>query len=122
MNETGKNIVQQLFGVTSLAEVSPSLIEQTVTKYPYFGTAQFLLAKKLKGANDHNSDAQIQKAALHFTNPFWLNYLLHENEIAEADDVIISHTEESFVNPSEEVFEKSTSVEPLIEDSLDLTN
>jgi hypothetical protein len=121
MNETGKNIVQQLFGVTSLAEVSPSLIEQTVSKYPYFGTAQFLLAKKLKGANAHNSDAQIQKAALHFTNPFWLNYLLHENEIAEADNVI-SNSEESFINASDEVFEKPVSVEPVIEDSLGATS
>jgi len=98
MNETGKNIVQQLFGVTSLAEVSPSLIEQTISKYPYFGAAQFLLAKKLKDANDRNSNAQIQKAALHFTNPFWLNYLLHENEIAEADDEVTSFAEESFTN------------------------
>jgi len=98
MNETGKNIVQQLFGVTSLAEVSPSLIEQTISKYPYFGAAQFLLAKKLKDANDRNSNAQIQKAALHFTNPFWLNYLLHENEIAEADEEVTSFAEESFTN------------------------
>jgi hypothetical protein len=120
MNETGKNIVQQLFGITSLAEVSPSLIEQTTSKYPYFGAAQFLLAKKLKDANDRNSNAQIQKAALHFTNPFWLNYLLHENEIAEADNEIISYTEESFTESSEKAFEKhdlvELSAEPEIED------
>src|SRR5436190_13374979 len=104
MNETGKNIVQQLFGISSLAEVSPSLIEQTISKYPYFGAAQFLLAKKLKDANDRNSNAQIQKAALYFTNPYWLNYLLHENEFAEADNEVTAFTEESFTEPPAEVF------------------
>lgn len=88
MNNLAKNIVQQLFGVSSLSEVNSSELAQVASKHPYFGAVQFLLAQKMKEAHHYEADDQLKKAALYFTNPFWLNYLLHENEIAEAKDEI----------------------------------
>lgn len=90
MNETGKNIVQQLFGKASLAGVDTTTIEQLVSRYPYFGPAQFLLTKKLKDANSYKSEEQLQKTALYFSNPYWLNYLLNEDLIAEEEQAIIA--------------------------------
>lgn len=90
MNETGKNIVQQLFGEASLAGVDTTTIEQLVSRYPYFGPAQFLLTKKLKDTNSYKSEEQLQKTALYFSNPYWLNYLLNEDLIAEEEQAIIA--------------------------------
>lgn len=85
MNNPAKNIVQQLFGVTSLSDVNTTELSQVASKHPYFGPIQFLLSQKLKEAQHYEADAQLKKAAVYFTNPYWLNYLLHENEIAAAD-------------------------------------
>lgn len=99
MNETGKNIVQQLFGEASLAGVDTTTIEQLVSRYPYFGPAQFLLTKKLKDTNSYKSEEQLQKTALYFSNPYWLNYLLNEDLIAEEEQAII--TENGMEAPAE---------------------
>ncbi|CAN5516911.1 hypothetical protein BH10BAC2_BH10BAC2_41870 [soil metagenome] len=111
MNEPGKNIVQQLFGESSLDEVSPKTIEQIVSRYPYFGPAQFLLAKKLNGTN--GNEAQLQKAALYFSNPYWLNYLLTEELVKE--EVIATINEYTIEAPVEIV---ATEQEPTIEDTI----
>lgn len=102
MNETGKNIVQQLFGEASLAGVNPTTIEQIVSRYPYFGPAQFLLAKKLKDTNSYKSEEHLQKAALYFSNPYWLNYLLNEDLITEEEQTSIT---ENKIEPPAEITE-----------------
>ncbi|QEC69894.1 hypothetical protein FRZ67_22295 [Panacibacter ginsenosidivorans] len=83
MNEAGKNIIQQLFGQTDLSNITRRDIEAIASKYPYFGPAQFLLAKKLKDSNGNGVEEQLQKASLYFNNPYWLNYLLIEETLQE---------------------------------------
>lgn len=102
MNEPVKNIVQQLFGESTFADINKSTIEQIVSRYPYFGAAQFLFAKKLRDTHAYKSDAQLQKAALYFSNPYWLNFLLHEEEIAEADRAEIAAEEEKSIETTTE--------------------
>lgn len=111
MNEPGKNIVQQLFGEPSLDEVNRETIEQIVSRYPYFGPAQFLLAKKLDATNEN--EAQLQKAALYFSNPYWLNYLSTENlYTTTANEPDIEFTAEVVATEQEPVIQLS-SEEPL---------
>jgi hypothetical protein len=69
-----ENILQTLTGKSSLNDVSESELKQIADKYPYVGATQFLLAKKLYSNKTKNSEAAIQKAALHFTNILWLHY------------------------------------------------
>ena len=90
MNEAGKNIIEQLFGGENIAGVSRRNIEQLTSKYPYFAAAQFLLAKKLKETNSNGNEEQLQKAALYFTNPYWLLFLLQEEIVSEETPEIVS--------------------------------
>jgi len=83
MNEAGKNIIQQLFGQSDLSHISRRDIETIASRYPYFGPVQLLLAKKLLETNSNGSEEQLQKTTLYFTSPYWLNYLLNEENISE---------------------------------------
>ncbi len=76
-----ENILQALTGKSSINDVSEDVLKNIADSYPYFGAAQFLLAKKLSltKADDHKQ--AIQKAALHFTNELWLQYNFFDEEI-----------------------------------------
>jgi hypothetical protein len=60
----------------TLADVSADRLEQLVEQYPYYGAANFLLAKKLFSLNDSGGEKALHKAALHFSNELWLNFNL----------------------------------------------
>lgn len=80
MNQAGPYIIQQLAGKLSLEDKSPEQIQTLIDRYPYFGFAHLLLTKQLQDIGDAGAVKQLQKTALHFTNPFWLQYLLKENQ------------------------------------------
>lgn len=102
MNEAGKNIIEQLFGGENIAGVSRRNIEQLTAKYPYYAPAQFLLAKKLKESHSNGSEEQLQKTALYFTNPYWLNFLLKDEIISEeTDDMVMEDSADTIEEISE---------------------
>ncbi len=76
MKGNTQNIIHQIFKVGSLEAVSVQQLEQLVEQYPSFGAGHYLLCKKLKLEGDFAYTRQAQKAALYFTNPFWLQWLL----------------------------------------------
>ena len=80
MHSPAENILQDLFGTTSLQNVSVEQLRQMIHDHPYDGAAHFLLAKKLYLSKEAGYTEAIQKAALHFSNDLWLHFALNENE------------------------------------------
>ncbi len=63
-----------------LKETSKVELEQLVYQYPWFGTAQFLLAAKMKQSADASASQQTQKAGIFFNQPLWFNLQLKQFE------------------------------------------
>ena len=55
-----------------LNECSEADLEMLAYQYPWFGTAQLLLAAKQQQSGRLNTEKQLQKAALYFSEPLWL--------------------------------------------------
>ncbi len=55
-----------------LNECSEADLEMLAYQYPWFGTAQLLLAAKQQQSGRTNAEKQLQKAALYFNEPLWL--------------------------------------------------
>lgn len=91
---------QQLIQDPSLLkDSSKAELEQLVYQYPWFGTAQFLLAAKLKQQADPAATKQIQKAAIFFNQPLIYNYHLNRFENA-GTPVQELELEETFAIPT----------------------
>jgi len=85
MNKTGTDIIDQLAIQLSLPDKTKEELEVITQRYPYFAFAQFLLNQKMKDEQDPNSEKQMQKTALYFSNPFLFHYLITENEWHKVD-------------------------------------
>lgn len=105
MLSDSENILQTLTGKSSLNYVSEDELKHIADKYPYFGAAQFLLAKKLYSGKTENYKTAIQKAALHFTNELWLNYNFLEEDLAIETNGISILEENDFENLPEPISE-----------------
>ncbi len=66
-----------------LKETSKAELEQLIYQYPWFGTAQFLLAAKLKQTDDAAAPKQTQKAGIFFNQPLWFTLQLKQFEKVE---------------------------------------
>ncbi len=86
MNHSGQNIVQQLAVKLSLADKTSEELAELVNRHPYFGFAGLLYCRKLAEANNTEANRQLQKTALYFSNPLWLNYLLRNNQTLEISE------------------------------------
>ena len=69
--------MQFLTGETEIEKISVEQVKYLADEYPFFSIAQFILAKKLKDDKSSEYLSQLQKSALYFTNPHWLNYQLN---------------------------------------------
>jgi hypothetical protein len=78
MNEDVKNIIDQLTEKLSLQNKTTEELRAIAERYPYFGFPKFLLAKKMS-EEEVAASKELQQAAFHFSNPFWLNYLLSKD-------------------------------------------
>jgi hypothetical protein len=78
MNIAVNELIQSVAGKPSLHDCSVDELQQLVNQYPYFGPAQFLLAKKLKEENSTLLKDHIGKAGLYFQDTLWYHQLLHE--------------------------------------------
>lgn len=79
MNPAVHQLVNPITGKSSLGECSTGELEQLVSQYPYFGPAQFLLARKLKEEDSPQYEVQSQKALLYFPDHLWYAYLCGDN-------------------------------------------
>jgi len=74
------NIILQELGEPLISgDYSTDHLQQLADTYPYYGPAQFLLAKKLYAhGEDPGKPGGLQKAAIHFNNKLWLHFLLNK--------------------------------------------
>src|SRR5688572_25803805 len=89
MNVQINKLVRSLLQKESIEQCTLHELQELARRYPYFGAAQLLLAKKLSmGSNGKPDDEsvyreQLQKTSLFFHDPLWLEHLL--NETGNAD-------------------------------------
>lgn len=97
MNAAVRKILEQVCGTSSIRDAKGS-IDHTIAKYPSFGPAHLLKAI------DEDSPELKRKAALYFSNSFWLQYLLTEDELSEEDELV---EEETIVQKQEQLVTKT---------------
>lgn len=80
--------MQLLLNKPSLQACSLQQVDYLAHQYPYFSTAQLLLLQKADKASEMHA-RQLQRTALHFTNPlqlsYWLQPALFETEFPEPE-------------------------------------
>ncbi len=93
-------IIQHLFQVSSLEDVSRQRLESFVAEYPSFGIGRYLLSRKLRAEGAGSYIEETQKTNLYFTNPFWLQWLLeNSNEAAERKEEVEAVAETPLAEP-----------------------
>jgi hypothetical protein len=83
MHELINKLAFTLFRKNSLEQCSIEEIGLMAKQYPYFSSAQLLLAAKLKQTDHHDFEKELITASLHINNPLWLDHLLNSNPSAE---------------------------------------
>ena len=101
MNQSSDKVLHSLTGNVNIEDISTDELQKLADEHPYFSVARFLLAKKLKAENNSNFLPEVQKTALYFSNPFWLNYQL-------------THESEQEIKPDEKEFLSETQNVPLL--------
>ena len=76
MNQPLQSIIQHLFQVNSLEDVSRQRLESFVEEYPSFGIGHYLLSHKLRAEDPDRFGEATQRTGLYFSNPLWLQWLL----------------------------------------------
>jgi len=103
MTGTTQHIIKKLFQANSLENISVQQLEELVAQNPSFSAAHYLLSQKLQQKNDPSFENQIQKTALYFTNPFWLQWLLknskEEKVLIKSDEPVINSQPEKELIP-----------------------
>lgn len=101
MNAALTNSIFALTQKNSITDVNADELAHLISEYPYFAPAQLAYAVKLKEDHHYKSDEQLQKTALYFSNPQWLEYQFMNGNLTQ-------------INPlNEEVHEVATPVEPI---------
>ena len=89
--DTIQTLVRSIFQKDSLHDCSVEELQSLARQYPYFTPVQFLLAEKLKLADENLYKEQLQKLSLHFSNPLWLDYLLNGYKQQESVEPVIEN-------------------------------
>lgn len=76
MHQLINKLAFSLFKKNSLEECSIEEIQELAKQYPYFSSAQLLLAAKQKQSDHPELEKQSATASLHVANPLWLDHLL----------------------------------------------
>jgi hypothetical protein len=83
MNAALAKSIYYLTQKNNLADVTVSELSQLVKEFPFFAPAQLVLALKLKEENSYKLDDQLQKTALYFSNPQWLDYQFMNGDLSQ---------------------------------------
>jgi len=76
-----KKVLSYLTGKEDIEAVDIEQLRIEEAESPYFPITQLFLAKKLAEKNGDEYGAQVQKTALYFSNPYWLQYLLDRKSV-----------------------------------------
>jgi len=133
MQQSMQPILQHLFQVSSLDEVSRQRLESFVEEHPSFGMGHYLLSRKLRAEGSDRFAAETQKTSLYFTNPFWLQWQLDHGapttfaaaafvapDFAPEEPVAAPPVEETYVAAPAEEPVQSTNVVTVAEESVEL--
>ncbi len=101
----------------SLYESDTDELLQLTNQFPFFGPAQFLLAKKLKQENSPLLKRHIHKAALYCQNPVWFNFILNDHGVSRTQ--ITSKPDKEFFHPMVEMEKPATHEEVLDQSNID---
>jgi len=69
-------IVQSVFGIAQLEDVPSEELHILTAKYPYCAPLHLLYARRLRDAGDRRYAEAAGMAAIHFSNPHWLQHQL----------------------------------------------
>lgn len=84
-----------------LKETTVADLEMMAYQYPWFGTAQLLLAAKQKQTGSLNADKQVQKAMIYFNQPLWSGAQLKKFIAAEPTPVETTQEAEALIEIDE---------------------
>lgn len=73
--------IQYYFHQPGLDSVTQESLEKLVRQYPYVGSLQYLLLKKMKQAHSQDTSHQWQKTQLYFQESYYLHALLNRQQI-----------------------------------------
>ena len=107
MHDLINKLAFSLFRKKSIEECDIGEIRDLVKQYPYFSSAQLLLAAKEKQTASAGFENQLSRASLYVNNPLWLDHLLN----TETEEKI----EIPQTTPVEEVLEEPNNDELVIE-------
>ena len=122
-------IIQHLFQVSSLEDVSRERLEAFVESYPSYGIGHYLLSCKLQAEGSDRFLPETQRTCLYFSNPLWLQWLLQNTngevavqpspvpalETVPTPPAVESYPEEPAVEPFPPEHAVSLSPEPAVE-------
>jgi hypothetical protein len=97
-------IIQNLFGRDRLDDISLEDLKDLLNEYPSFNAVHFLLSKKLKMEGSNEFSQQTQTTALHFTNPFWLQFLLEKDANGNSSTLSELETDGEHLKSGEEQY------------------
>jgi hypothetical protein len=80
-------IIQHLFQVSSLEDVSRERLEAFVESYPSYGIGHYLLSCKLQAEGSDRFLPETQRTCLYFSNPLWLQWQLQNTDGLAAPQV-----------------------------------
>ena len=109
MHELINKLAFSLFRKNNLEECSVDEIEHLARQYPYFSSAQLLLAAKQKQTDHSGFEKQLVSTSLHVNHPLWLDHLLNSNtfeKIVIEEKIIATEVDEE-PNNDELVLERS---------------
>src|SRR6187431_2743074 len=118
MHELINKLAFSLFRKNSLEQCSTDEIEHLARQYPYFSSAQLLLAAKQKQTDHSDFEKQLVSTSLHVNHPLWLDHLLNSkpaekfvieekiiatevDEEPNNDELVLERSRHEFVVPSE---------------------
>jgi hypothetical protein len=91
MSERIHVLTHELFGKSSLDDVTLSDAQTLVRRFPYFSPAQFLLLEKLRlEGTQEEYEQQLRKAVLYYPDPLAFSFVINGNEFpadAELNDL-----------------------------------
>jgi len=109
MHELINKLAFSLFRKNSLEECSIEEIGHLARQYPYFSSAQLLLAAKQKQTDHSDFEKQLVSTSLHVNHPLWLDHLLNSKPAEKfvIEEKIIATEVDEEPNNDELVLERS---------------
>jgi hypothetical protein len=109
MHELINKLTFSLFRKNSLEECSIEEIEHLARQYPYFSSAQLLLAARQKQTDHSDFEKQLVSTSLYVNHPLWLDHLLNSKpaeKIVTEEKLVATEVDEE-PNNDELVLERS---------------